>query len=77
VEISDLLTVGENQLEIQIVNLWINRLSGDMLAGPEEQRYCRTNQPYLKQDNWAGGGDETFHIQDSGLLGPVTIIYSK
>jgi hypothetical protein len=74
VDISDLVTPGENQAEIQVVNLWVNRLTGDMLADPGE-RYCRTNHPYVEKDNWAGGGDETYHLQSSGLLGPVEVLY--
>jgi len=75
-EVSDLLSPGENRVEIQIVNLWVNRLTGDMLADPGA-RYCRTNHPYMKEDNWAGGGDETYHVQTSGLLGPVTVLYTN
>jgi hypothetical protein len=71
-DISDLIKSGENELKIEIVNLWVNRLTGDMLSEPDD-RYCRTNHPYVKKDNWAGGGDETYRIQASGLLGPVTL----
>jgi hypothetical protein len=71
-DISDLIKSGENELKIEIVNLWVNRLTGDMLSEPDD-RYCRTNHPYVKKDNWAGGGDETYRIQTSGLLGPVTL----
>jgi hypothetical protein len=71
-DISDLIKSGENELKIEIVNMWVNRLTGDMLSEPDD-RYCRTNHPYVKKDNWAGGGDETYRIQTSGLLGPVTL----
>ncbi len=74
-DISDLLKAGENQVEIEIVNLWVNRLTGDMLSEPGD-RYCRTNHPYVTQDNWAGGGDETYRLQPAGLLGPVTLRYA-
>ena len=75
-DITDLVKPGENQLKIEIVNMWVNRLTGDMLSAPED-RYCRTNHPYETKDNWAGGGDETYRIQTAGLLGPVRIIYSN
>ena len=75
-DISDLLKAGENQVEIEIVNLWVNRLTGDMLS-EEGDRYCRTNHPYVTQDNWAGGGDETYRLQPAGLLGPVTVRYAE
>jgi hypothetical protein len=75
-DVTDLVKPGENQLKIEIVNMWVNRLTGDMLSDTED-RYCRTNHPYVKNDNWAGGGDETFRIQDSGLLGPVQFLFHK
>ena len=75
-DISGLAKAGENQVEIEIVNLWVNRLTGDMLSEPGD-RYCRTNHPYVTQDNWAGGGDETYRLQPAGLLGPVTIRYAE
>lgn len=75
-DITDLIRPGENQLKIEIVNMWVNRLTGDMLSDPED-RYCRTNHPYVKKDNWAGGGDETYRIQASGLLGPVQFLFHK
>jgi hypothetical protein len=28
-------------------------------------------------DNWAEGGDETFRLKISGLLGPVKLLYSS
>ncbi|GAH40069.1 unnamed protein product, partial [marine sediment metagenome] len=75
-DITNLVKPGENQLKIEIVNLWVNRLTGDMHSEPGD-RFCRTNHPYVTKDNWAGGGDETYRIQTSGLLGPVTLIYTK
>jgi len=62
VEITDAVKPAGNVLEIDVVNLWPNRLIGDA-ALPESQRIARThvvfrpNQPLLP----------------SGLLGPVTI----
>ncbi|MBS3774405.1 MAG: hypothetical protein KGY70_04415 [Bacteroidales bacterium] len=80
-DISDLVEPGTNQLKIEVVNCWVNRLTGDMRSKPEN-RFCRTNQPYITSDdmgfdNWAEGGNETFRLQTSGLLGPVNILYSK
>ena len=79
-DITDLVQAGENELRIEIVNQWINRLTGDMLADPGD-RYCRTNQPYITSDdmgydNWIGDSDETFRLKASGLLGPVKLLYS-
>jgi len=71
-DISQLVKTGENELKIEIVNLWVNRMTGDMLSDPKD-RYCKTNQSYMKSEVWPGG-DEPFRIQTAGLLGPVTLI---
>jgi len=71
-DISQLVKTGENELKIEIVNLWVNRMTGDMLSDPKD-RYCKTNQSYIKSEVWPGG-DEPFRIQTAGLLGPVTLI---
>jgi len=80
-DISNWIQAGENDLNIKVVNQWVNRLTGDMLLDPAE-RYCSTNQPYITRDdfgydNWAEGGDETFRLKASGLLGPVKLLYSN
>ncbi|MBN1845869.1 MAG: discoidin domain-containing protein [Sedimentisphaerales bacterium] len=63
VEISRPLRPGENQLKIEAVNSWLNRLVGDRDL-PAERRITRTN--IRIQPNWK--------LLDSGLLGPVTIL---
>lgn len=80
-DITELVRAGENDLKIEIVNQWVNRLTGDMLSDPGN-RFCRTNQPYIRRDdqgydNWIGDSDETFRLKVSGLLGPVQLLYSK
>jgi hypothetical protein len=72
VDISQLVQPGTNDLKIEIVNLWINRLTGDMLLDPKD-RFCKTNQSYMTSEIWPGG-DEPFRIQTAGLLGPVSLI---
>jgi hypothetical protein len=42
-----------------------------MLSDPKD-RFCKTNQSYMKSEVWPGG-DEPFRLQTAGLLGPVTI----
>ncbi|HEY4062979.1 MAG TPA: glycosyl hydrolase [Puia sp.] len=62
VELSSALKSGSNRLEIEVINLWPNRLIGD--AGlPPEQRLTNTNIPFK--------GDAP--LLSSGLLGPVTL----
>jgi len=70
-EISQWVRAGSNDIRIEIVNLWVNRMTGDMLSDPKD-RYCRTNQSYMTREVWPGG-DEPFRIQTAGLLGPVTL----
>ena len=59
VEVSAALRAGANQLEIEVTNLWPNRLTGDSKL-PAEQRRTQTNV----------GVNAVF---PSGLLGPVVI----
>ncbi len=70
-DISQLIKAGENDLKIEIVNLWVNRMTGDMLSDPKD-RFCKTNQSYMKSEVWPGG-DEPFRLQTAGLLGPVAL----
>ncbi|MRG48031.1 glycosyl transferase family 2 [Chitinophaga sp. SYP-B3965] len=62
VEITSAVKTGTNLLEIEVVNLWPNRLIGDA-ALPPEKRLTNTNIPF-KSDA---------PLLSSGLLGPVTI----
>jgi len=72
VDISKCVRRGTNELKVEVVNMWINRLTGDMLSDPKD-RYCKTNQSYMTREVWPGG-DEPFKLQTAGLLGPVTLI---
>ena len=70
-DISAFVRPGVNELKIEIVNLWVNRMTGDMLAEPEN-RFCKTNQSFMVAEVWPGG-DEPFRLQPAGLMGPVTL----
>ena len=63
VDITSALKAGENQLEIEVVNLWTNRLVGDITL-PKDQRRTRTNVSV----------DSKQTLLSSGLLGPVRIL---
>ena len=65
VDISDAVSQGANDLEIEVANLWPNRLIGDA-AKPQDQRLTWTivGHPY-KADS---------KLLPSGLLGPVRIM---
>jgi len=62
VEITDAVKPTGNRLEIDVVNLWPNRLIGDA-ALPESQRVARTHVVFRPNEP----------LLPSGLLGPVTI----
>jgi hypothetical protein len=74
-DIRDYVKEGNNDLEIKITNMWINRLTGDMNL-PPEKKFCRTNQPDIKKER-SQPGDETYRVQRSGLLGPVSVTKTK
>ena len=64
VDVTDFIGEGENVLDIEVVNNWINRLVGD-LRSPESQRHtAATYNPYNADTG----------LQTSGLLGPVRLI---
>jgi len=63
VDIARALKAGANHVEIEVANLWPNRLIGDA-AKPQEERITRTtSNPYN-----AGSA-----LLPSGLMGPVTV----
>ncbi len=84
IDVSSALKEGENNLEIEVANRWVNRLLGDK---SELEEYTRT----VKFDNGLMGGQEykagrytfttksamrSFKFEEplsSGLLGPVTV----
>jgi hypothetical protein len=63
VDISEAVRKTDNELEIEVINLWPNRLIGDA-ALPPEQRLANTNIEFKKDAP----------LLSSGLLGPVTIL---
>jgi len=73
VDITSAAIAGENQIEIDVANMWINRLTGDRQL-PPEKRFTHTNETPREKDI---GGDETWHVEPAGLLGPVSLVSSQ
>ncbi|MBB3210712.1 hypothetical protein FHS27_006560 [Rhodopirellula rubra] len=67
VDISSAVQPEGNLLEIEIANLWRNRLIGDRMLEPDEQVTWTTYNPY----------ESTSPLLPSGLLGPVEIVIPK
>jgi hypothetical protein len=66
VDISGVVKEKGNELEIEVVNTWLNRLVGDAQL-PPEKRLAKTNATYPPNEP----------LMPSGLLGPVTIKKEK
>jgi len=63
VDIGRQVRPGDNQLEIRVANLWVNRLIGDVQPGAEKVTW--TSTPVYRPDA---------PLRPSGLLGPVTLL---
>ena len=69
VDITDAVRAGRNELVVEVVNTWSNRLVGD--ARSEGRDYCRTN--IARSLTWQVPWKET-PLLESGLLGPVRLM---
>jgi len=63
VDVTDAIQAGDNHLEIEVANLWPNRLIGDQSLSPEKRFTWAAQNPY----------DKNSPLLPSGLLGPVNI----
>jgi hypothetical protein len=63
VNMTGVLKPGENKLDIQVTNLWVNRLIGDRQPDAQEKITYTITEPY-KADS---------PLKTTGLLGPVII----
>jgi hypothetical protein len=66
VEITPFVKAGQNEIEVETVNTWANRIIGDKML-PEAERKLHLS----------GIANRASVIQESGLLGPVKIIAIK
>jgi len=69
VDATEVLQDGVTRLEIEVVNLWPNRIIGDREL-PEERCSTRTNISRYHQP--ARSGEHT--LLPSGLIGPVRVV---
>ena len=67
VEITDAVRVSGNVLEVDIINLWVNRVVGDLNL-PKEKRITETHDIFR-----FGMVRPSTPLLDSGLFGPVTL----
>lgn len=65
-DITDAVKAGANQIEVQITNMWVNRLIGDVQPGATQ--YARTSQQSYQPNA---------PLKPSGLIGPVCIESEK
>ena len=63
-EISSFLTKGENEIRIEVVNNWMNRIIGDLRIPESERKTWLTVNDYTPN----------MSLQPSGLFGPVRIL---
>ncbi|HTL54319.1 MAG TPA: glycosyl hydrolase [Candidatus Limnocylindrales bacterium] len=91
VEIGSILRPGQNQLEIRVVNLWVNRMVGDEQLAEDSERNpegtLKQWPQWLQQGLPSPTGRFSFTtwrlwkkdspLQPSGLIGPVRIVAAK
>jgi hypothetical protein len=63
VNIAGAVKQGENTVEIEVVNTWVNRLIGDSLEPEDERVMDYQFESWMSRD-----------LRESGLLGPVKIV---
>jgi hypothetical protein len=87
-DITEAAKLGENKLEVKVVNLWVNRQIGDELLPEDSDRNpdstLKAWPKWLLEGKPSPAGRHTFSswrlwhkdepLQPSGLLGPVRIV---
>jgi hypothetical protein len=64
VEVTQFLNEGNNTIEVEVVNTWLNRLIGDSRF-PEKERLVKSGNGHWNADS---------PLQPSGLFGPVRLV---
>jgi len=82
VKITDTVRAKDNRLEIEVANLWTNRLLGDLQEPDADIRTVQWPSGLLEARQWPAGrytfttkqiGKMELPLLKSGLLGPVTV----
>jgi hypothetical protein len=79
VDLTGVARSGENQLEVSVTNLWVNRLIGDAALPPNE-RLTRTNvalKPGPRDFKPYQGFSSSDPLLPSGLVGPVRLEFGR
>ncbi|HUT88017.1 MAG TPA: glycosyl hydrolase [Thermoguttaceae bacterium] len=79
VDLTGLVKAGENELEIEVTNVWVNRLIGDSRL-PVEKRLTRSNVRLFREtDQYRRfeGFSPKDALMPSGLLGPVRLEFGS
>lgn len=72
-DITSFVKPGNNELTIEVMNLWINRLAGDKNL-PDDKKYTSTN---IRSDGSTRYSEaEPWREKTAGLLGPVRLLPS-
>ena len=79
VDLTGRLREGRNEFEVEVANLWVNRLIGDAALPPEE-KVTRTNvrlEAGARTVKVFQGFGSTDRLHPSGLMGPVRIEFGR
>ena len=63
IDITKHINKDRNEIEIEVVNTWVNRMIGDLNLPEEERETKALFNPY----------NANSHLMESGLIGPVTL----
>jgi len=66
-DITDYVQAGTNRLDIEVTNQWTNRIIGDRLSAADKK--VLADEP-----GWMAGFGPPPALEDSGLIGPATVL---